>query len=207
MDPITRRDLLKKAAAAGGAMFLAASTRRAPSEAGGNSSSSSEQLGTDDSAGGKSQIPRPYESGPGRRRIRIPSFLPRRTTATSTLSSIPSASRTRKSPRPAGRARSRSRTWKWPRTSRASTCAWQPNGCRELHWHESAEWAYMIAGKARVTCIDYDGKAFVDDVGPGRHVVFPERHPPLHPGPGRQGRLRIPARVRRRQAFPSTRRS
>ncbi len=60
-----------------------------------------------------------------------------------------------------------------------------PNGCRELHWHESAEWAYMLAGKARVTCIDYDGKAFVDDVGPGDLWYFRQRHPPLHPGRGR----------------------
>ena len=53
----------------------------------------------------------------------------------------------------------------------------QANGCRELHWHESAEWAYMLAGKARVTCIDYEGKAFVDDVGPGDLWYFPSGIP------------------------------
>jgi oxalate decarboxylase len=60
-----------------------------------------------------------------------------------------------------------------------------PNGCRELHWHESGEWAFMLAGKARITCVDYDGKAFVDDVGPGDLWYFPsgiphsiQGHPP-----------------------------
>ena len=53
----------------------------------------------------------------------------------------------------------------------------QANGCRELHWHESAEWAYMLAGKARITCIDYEGKAFVDDVGPGDLWYFPSGIP------------------------------
>ncbi len=48
-----------------------------------------------------------------------------------------------------------------------------PNGCRELHWHKSAEWAYMLSGKARVTCIDYDGKPSVDDVGAGDLWYFP----------------------------------
>lgn len=52
-----------------------------------------------------------------------------------------------------------------------------PNGCRELHWHESGEWAFMLAGKARITCVDYDGKAFVDDVGPGDLWYFPSGIP------------------------------
>ncbi|MBE7159086.1 MAG: cupin domain-containing protein, partial [Rhodospirillales bacterium] len=52
-----------------------------------------------------------------------------------------------------------------------------PNACRELHWHESSEWAYMLAGKARVTCIDYDGKAFVDDIEEGDLWFFPSGIP------------------------------
>ena len=47
------------------------------------------------------------------------------------------------------------------------------NGCRELHWHQAGEWAYMLAGKARITAIDYDGKSFIDDVGPGDLWYFP----------------------------------
>jgi oxalate decarboxylase len=49
----------------------------------------------------------------------------------------------------------------------------QANGCRELHWHQAAEWAFMLAGKARITAIDYDGKSFVDDLGPGDLWYFP----------------------------------
>lgn len=38
---------------------------------------------------------------------------------------------------------------------------------RELHWHIPAEWAYMLTGRARITGVDFEGKAFVDDVGVG----------------------------------------
>jgi oxalate decarboxylase len=44
---------------------------------------------------------------------------------------------------------------------------------RELHWHIPAEWAYMITGRARVTGVDPDGRAFVDDVGEGDLWYFP----------------------------------
>jgi oxalate decarboxylase len=27
----------------------------------------------------------------------------------------------------------------------------KPGGIRELHWHKEAEWAYMLAGRARIT--------------------------------------------------------
>ena len=40
-------------------------------------------------------------------------------------------------------------------------------GVRELHWHKAAEWAYMLYGTARITAIDPQGRAFVDDVGVG----------------------------------------
>jgi oxalate decarboxylase len=42
-----------------------------------------------------------------------------------------------------------------------------PGGVREMHWHQAAEWAYMIKGRARITAIDQDGHAFQDDVGEG----------------------------------------
>jgi oxalate decarboxylase len=48
-----------------------------------------------------------------------------------------------------------------------------PGGIRELHWHKEAEWAYMLAGTARVTAIDPDGGNFVDDVGVGDLWLFP----------------------------------
>ena len=46
-------------------------------------------------------------------------------------------------------------------------------GIRELHWHTAAEWAYMLYGSARITCIDADGKSFVTDVKEGDLWYFP----------------------------------
>ena len=46
-------------------------------------------------------------------------------------------------------------------------------GIRELHWHTAAEWAIMLFGTARITCIDADGKSFVTDVGEGDLWYFP----------------------------------
>src|SRR6266404_4661716 len=43
----------------------------------------------------------------------------------------------------------------------------KPGGVREMHWHQAAEWAYMLKGRARITAIDQDGHAFQDDVGEG----------------------------------------
>jgi oxalate decarboxylase len=43
----------------------------------------------------------------------------------------------------------------------------KPGAIRELHWHKQAEWAYMLAGHARITCIDSDGRNFIDDLGVG----------------------------------------
>ena len=71
-------------------------------------------------------------------------------------------------------------------------------GVRELHWHKPAEWAYMLKGRARITAIDEEGRDFQDDVGEGDLWNFPYGHPALDPGPGGR-RLRVPARLRRRQ--------
>ncbi|HXB46316.1 MAG TPA: oxalate decarboxylase family bicupin [Streptosporangiaceae bacterium] len=43
----------------------------------------------------------------------------------------------------------------------------KPGAIRELHWHKEAEWAYMLAGHARITAIDADGHSFIDDLGVG----------------------------------------
>src|SRR4051812_3314953 len=48
-----------------------------------------------------------------------------------------------------------------------------PGGVRELHWHKEAEWAYMIAGTARITAVDAQGRNFIDDVGVGDLWNFP----------------------------------
>lgn len=44
---------------------------------------------------------------------------------------------------------------------------------RELHFHKEAEWSYMIAGSARITAIDQEGRTFVDDVNEGDLWYFP----------------------------------
>lgn len=49
----------------------------------------------------------------------------------------------------------------------------KPWGIRELHWHKEAEWAFMLAGTARITAIDQNGCNFIDDVGPGDLWYFP----------------------------------
>jgi len=44
---------------------------------------------------------------------------------------------------------------------------------RELHWHKQAEWAFMLAGRARITAVDNDGHNFIADVGEGDLWYFP----------------------------------
>src|ERR1700678_3589045 len=50
-------------------------------------------------------------------------------------------------------------------------------GCRELHWHSAAEWALMLYGTARITCIDADGKSFVTDIKENDLWFFPAGYP------------------------------
>ena len=49
----------------------------------------------------------------------------------------------------------------------------KPGGIRELHWHKEAEWAYMLAGSARVTAVDQEGRNFIADVRVGDLWNFP----------------------------------
>ncbi|WP_136604326.1 oxalate decarboxylase family bicupin [Paenibacillus dokdonensis] len=48
-----------------------------------------------------------------------------------------------------------------------------PGGVREMHWHQQAEWSYMIRGEARVTSVDQNGRNFIADIGPGDLWYFP----------------------------------
>ena len=50
-------------------------------------------------------------------------------------------------------------------------------GTREMHWHTQGEWAYMLAGTARITALDPRGGAFVDDVQTGDLWFFPAGFP------------------------------
>ena len=58
---------------------------------------------------------------------------------------------------------------------------------RELHWHVSAEWAFMLTGTARVTAVDSDGTSFVDDLGVGDTWYFPSGIPHSIQGTGDDG--------------------
>ncbi len=51
------------------------------------------------------------------------------------------------------------------------------DGIRELHWHKAAEWSIMLYGSARITCLDENGKPFVDDVKEGDLWLFPVGYP------------------------------
>lgn len=53
----------------------------------------------------------------------------------------------------------------------------KPGAVRELHWHKEAEWAYMLAGRARVTAVDAEGRNFIEDVGVGDLWNFPKGIP------------------------------
>jgi oxalate decarboxylase len=50
-------------------------------------------------------------------------------------------------------------------------------GIRELHWHKQAEWAFMLAGHARITAVDPQGHNFIDDVTVGDLWNFPAGSP------------------------------
>jgi oxalate decarboxylase len=52
-----------------------------------------------------------------------------------------------------------------------------PGGIRELHWHKQAEWAYMLAGRSRITIIDPEGRNFIGDLGVGDLWFFPSGYP------------------------------
>jgi len=44
---------------------------------------------------------------------------------------------------------------------------------RELHWHKTDEWAFVLSGNTKVTAVNADGQVFVDTVGPGDLWYFP----------------------------------
>src|SRR5271156_3039702 len=58
---------------------------------------------------------------------------------------------------------------------------------RELHWHTANEWAFMEAGKARVTVLNPDGTMFVDDIEEGDLWFFPAGYPHSIQGLGEHG--------------------
>jgi len=49
-------------------------------------------------------------------------------------------------------------------------------GVREMHWHNAAEWAYILAGHCQVTVVDPKGETEVANYGPGDLWYFPRGH-------------------------------
>ena len=62
-----------------------------------------------------------------------------------------------------------------------------PGGIRELHWHLAAEWGIVTNGLCRVTVLDAEGRAYVQDVGPGEIWYFPAGQPHSLQGLGPEG--------------------
>jgi oxalate decarboxylase len=60
-------------------------------------------------------------------------------------------------------------------------------GIRELHWHQAAEWAYVSKGAVRITTIDTEGRANVEDIGEGGLWYFPAGLPHSLQGIGEDG--------------------
>lgn len=60
-------------------------------------------------------------------------------------------------------------------------------GIRELHWHQAAEWAYVTYGTCRITTIDEQGRANVEDVDEGGIWYFPPGLPHALQGIGADG--------------------
>ena len=175
MDQITRRELLKKAAAAGGAMLLAT---RAGAEVAGGSSNPSATSNPGDGGSNAGKIKSLGPVNPGLDAENMNSVVPPMTDHGNVDPFKYPFDFAHKKVSSAGWARQVTvRDLRMAKDLAGVNMRLSPNGCRELHWHESAEWAYMIEGKARVTCIDYNGTAFVDDVGPGDLWYFPSGIP------------------------------
>ena len=60
-------------------------------------------------------------------------------------------------------------------------------GVREMHWHKAAEWSYVLAGQARITAVDEQGRTFQDNVAEGDLWYFPPGIPHSIQGIGSVG--------------------
>ncbi|MEJ1975922.1 MAG: cupin domain-containing protein [Acetobacteraceae bacterium] len=60
-------------------------------------------------------------------------------------------------------------------------------GLRELHWHQQAEWAIVTNGTCRITILDPQGRASVQDVKEGGLWYFPAGYPHSLQGMGPSG--------------------
>ena len=51
-----------------------------------------------------------------------------------------------------------------------------PGGIREMHWHSSAEWAYVLDGRCQVTVVDPEGLVEIANFATGDVWYFPPGH-------------------------------
>ena len=51
-----------------------------------------------------------------------------------------------------------------------------PGGAREMHWHNSAEWAFVLGGHCQITVVDPAGEVEVANLAPGDLWYFPRSH-------------------------------
>lgn len=58
---------------------------------------------------------------------------------------------------------------------------------RELHWHSESEWAYILKGECRITVLDVEGGAYIDDLKEGDLWYFPTGYPHSIQGTGQDG--------------------
>ena len=63
----------------------------------------------------------------------------------------------------------------------------EPGGIRELHWHQTAEWALMTRGSCRITTLSREGLPSVEDVFAGDLWFFPPGLPHSLQGLGPDG--------------------
>ena len=60
-------------------------------------------------------------------------------------------------------------------------------GVRELHWHAAGEWAIVLDGACRITCLDDQGRMFITDLGVNDLWFFPTGDPHSIQGLGPNG--------------------
>lgn len=48
---------------------------------------------------------------------------------------------------------------------------------REMHWHTDGEWAYVLSGDLRVSCVTPEGQVYLNDVTAGDLWFFPPGYP------------------------------
>ncbi|KAJ7269716.1 putative oxalate decarboxylase/oxidase [Mycena rebaudengoi] len=53
----------------------------------------------------------------------------------------------------------------------------EPGAIRELHWHNTAEWAYVLKGDIRISTVTPDGQVYLGDVTAGDIWYFPAGNP------------------------------